>query len=83
MTAVDGVVKRTNEQGRIVVTFEVTVPREDWSKFGPNVSDAVDALRTVSDALNEDVADGWFPSDLIGELQGGLSVESVKIEAVK
>lgn len=64
----DGVMKRTPEQGRIVITLNYTVPRHLWAAYSAEnkvtVTDAVDCLRlNVKDFNNgilslEELVDG-------------------------
>ncbi|ALA06570.1 hypothetical protein SEA_LUMOS_55 [Mycobacterium phage Lumos] len=71
---VDGVKKRSPEQGRIVITLEYDVPRSYWHQYAEGrkitVTDAVDCLR-----LN---VQDWEAGELsLAELIDGASEISV------
>lgn len=53
MAGFEGVRKRAPEQARIIITLELTYPREDWHKYtaSTSVSDAVDCARIDVETL--------------------------------
>lgn len=70
----EGVVKRGPEYGRIVITLEHKVSRENWPHYRGVIVDAVDALRQDV----KDYQEGALSlADLI-ESAEGISVEATK-----